>query len=444
MSVIQKAVEFLETTEAQMESIVIIEGKDKILYSSGDSDIIDELETILSTWKSKQAKEIYIKGRKYSFLQITDEGFIAYSFNIGRRKTTPAGSIIGYKDKERTIISKLSPEAPTGVAFAEIPRALSMMSNRKPYKQPNIEFGKKIGKSIAPAKVLFNTTKILQKMGLQKFGLNLDEAKVYLALLERGEKGEKVGNLHKALDIKRPTIYAILDRLIEREWVDIEQPESLFELKKGSKKPSKFYARPMMDLIDKTINDKEAELRVLKGFKHILKEKIENGWEGEIDFENLGITGINKDCGLVLFEFDRNIEKKENMIRAVLELFNLKIRARLDEEFDKGTGDIPEEKEKKLNLSKKLELQRDYSSYTNLKDLEDFIVDYQDFEGNLGSIISIKFKKGSEAANNLGEEWVVLLKNVAIPVQEKIYLIWGSEEKFPTLMEIMSGLKESS
>ncbi|MHA1150546.1 MAG: helix-turn-helix domain-containing protein [Promethearchaeota archaeon] len=443
MSAIQKAIDFLESTEVKMDSIVIIKGEDSIVYSSGDSDIIDELNKILKTWKFRDTREITIKGKKYSFLQITDEGFIAYSFNIGRKKTSPAGSIIGYKDKERAIISKLSPDSRTSFAFAEISRALSLMSNREPYKKADIQFGKDIGKSIAPAKVLFNTTKILQKMGLQKFGLTIDEAKVYLALLERGNNGEKVGNLYKVLDIKRPTIYAILDRLVEREWVDVEQPASLFELKKGSKKPSIFYARPMMDLIDKTIQDKEAELRVLKGFKHILKEKIKNGWEGEINYETLGITGINKDCGLVLFEFDRNIEHKENMIRAVLELFNLKIRARLDKEFDKSSGDIPKEKEKGLNLSKKLEIQRDYVSYTNLKDLDDFIVHYQKIEGYLGSVISIKFKKGSKAANNLGDIWVVLLKNVAIPVQEKIYLIWGSEEKFPTLMEIMLGFKES-
>ncbi len=49
----------------------------------------------------------------------------------------------------------------------------------------------------------------------------------------------------------------------------------------------------------------------------------------------------------------------------------------------------------------------------------------------------LKFKEGSKTANNIGTDWIVAVKHLAIPIEDKIYVIWGSEEKFPILLSII-------
>jgi len=53
----------------------------------------------------------------------------------------------------------------------------------------------------------------------------------------------------------------------------------------------------------------------------------------------------------------------------------------------------------------------------------------------------LKFKAGSDAAKNVGSGWITLAKHVAIPIDDKIYVIWGTEEKFPILLSMILKLK---
>lgn len=43
----------------------------------------------------------------------------------------------------------------------------------------------------------------------------------------------------------------------------------------------------------------------------------------------------------------------------------------------------------------------------------------------------------SKTAKMIGTDWIIAAKLVAIPVENKINVIWGSEEKFPILMNII-------
>ena len=446
----ENAINFLESTEVKFKEIIIVEertkkGKDKeverkVVFSKGDWDIKDELDVLFSAWNTSDSRDLTLARVNYSIIRNTKEFLIACKFKKKKEHTIREKCIVSYREDDHAIIVRLGPLSKINLALAEIPRALRMLSEKKPYLEPEIKLGKDFDKLMAPGKILFNTTQILQKMGLQKFGLSFDEAQVYLSLLKRGEKGEKVGNLNKELEIKRPTIYAILDRLEERDWVKSRSPSDLEPLKRKRQKASLFFAEPLMERLEKTIQDKEAELRILKGFKLIIKDRVENGWRGDINYENLGITGINKDCGLVLFEFDRTIEKESDIIKMVLDLFNLKIKSRL-------IPDMEKEKEIEIDHPKLMDLS-DYTQYTKLKDTKDFArdirdlaLDYTNFKSYQGSILSIRFKKNSKAFNNVGGDWIILLKNVAVPIQDKIYLIWGSEEKFSTLLDIILGLK---
>ena len=136
-------------------------------------------------------------------------------------------------------------------------------------------------------KVLLDNTQNLQRLGVLKVGLSLEEAKVYLTLLQRGEEGEKVGNLDKKLEIKRTTIYRIIDRLINKKWVDkvMERPTG-----------TTFYvARPLNEIIDDIIKDKEDELKILKSFRFITGESPENGWlDVSKEYNTLGIIGLSQ------------------------------------------------------------------------------------------------------------------------------------------------------
>ena len=64
-------------------------------------------------------------------------------------------------------------------------------------------------------------------------------------------------------------------------------------------------------------------------------------------------------------------------------------------------------------------------------------IEYTKVKEYLGASIFLKFKEGSEIANNVGYDWIVAIKEVAIPIDNVIYVIWGSEEKFQNIMDII-------
>jgi len=76
-----------------------------------------------------------------------------------------------------------------------------------------------------------------------------------------------------------------------------------------------------------------------------------------------------------------------------------------------------------------------------IQDLEDIKVEDIEIQDYLGAIMYLKFKAGSDAAKNVGSGWITLAKHVAIPIDDKIYVIWGTEEKFPILLSMILKLK---
>ena len=74
-------------------------------------------------------------------------------------------------------------------------------------------------------------------------------------------------------------------------------------------------------------------------------------------------------------------------------------------------------------------------------DFEEKKIENTKFQEYLGAIIFIKFKEGSKTAKNVGDGWIIAVKLVAIPIENNIYVIWGSEEKFELLMNMILNLK---
>jgi len=48
-----------------------------------------------------------------------------------------------------------------------------------------------------------------------------------------------------------------------------------------------------------------------------------------------------------------------------------------------------------------------------------------------------KFKEGTETGNNVGTDWIVAARHVAMLIENKVYVVWGSEEKFPVFLNII-------
>jgi predicted transcriptional regulator len=411
----EKIANFLMKSVSNINSVAIIEDQNNLAYSTVNWDIRGEIEKITSIWGSEKEKSITIIGVNYRILQNTYDKIVAFSFN---RKD----NIIGFKDEERKIICKISLEEEDIIiqlmnALTYLSKALSMMSTRKPFKDPKTELGKYEPFDDISTKFLFDTSKILQTLGLQKFGLSPEEAEVYLALLRKGDKGEKVGELDKELDIKRTTIYRIIDRLVNKDWV-----EKVLETPKGTQI---YVARPIIELFNKIIKEKEEEIKILKSFRLLLDEYLRNGWEDVtksyrdsqsigrevFDIDVLGIMGLEKDFGIIVFEYNRDV------------IDEIRVRDKLDLVYNKI-----EEQIEKLRKEERI------------PGFEDMKIEYTTIQEYLAASIYLKFKEGSEIANNIGDKWVIAIKQVAIPIENGIYVIWGSEEKFQTIIDVIMKL----
>jgi hypothetical protein len=382
-------------------SIAIIEGEKKIVDSTENWDISGDLEKINSIWRSMVPKTITISGVTYKIIQITPERLIATTAN-------KKGSIICFKDEERTIISKIAPDGFLALELVEASRSLMKLSSKKPYMDLDTKLGKMEQLKWATPRILLDDTNNLQELGLLKFGLSIEEAKVYLALLNRGKEGAKVGELDEDLSIKRTTIYRIIDRLISKGWI--------VKLPLMPKSAQDFVARPLNDILDERIQQKVEELKVLKSFRFIMGDTLENGWIdiSEIQKDHMfEILGFEKDCGLIIFEYDKII-KEDVITQAALQLSSEKMRELIQPDLNKVEYTIP--------------------------DLEGIKIEDTKIEEYLGLTIYFKFKEGTETANNIGNDWIIAARHVAVPINDKVYVVWGSEEKFPILLSIILNL----
>jgi len=425
---IKSVVEKILESESNTISIAIIEGAKDLVYSTDNWDISRDIRKFNSEWATRKDGRFELSGTNYVVLQATPERLVAV--NIGKKKE----GIIGFKDEEREIVCKVNfevynPEADDDVmgeiaqGLTQTSKSLRSLSSRKPYMDFDVPLGKTEAIKWATPRILLDDTTNLQEIGLIKFGLSIEEAKVYLALLESGIEGEKVGKLNEVLDIKRTTIYRILDRLIDKEWI-VKMPAR-------AKAAQIYIARPLNNIMDERITQKEEELMILKSTRYIMGEELINGWihvsdidkdqkESEkegFDFKTIGITGVDKDCGILIFEYFSNIEN-DIIIKAALQLSSqrFKLNLQLPKDFDK----------KKPRFAN--------------PDLDEVKFEDIKFQDYLGVKMNLQFKKGSKTANNLGKDYIEFVKQVAIPIEDKIYVLWGTEEKFEDLIKIIKKL----
>jgi len=425
MEKIESIIENNIRPDSKVNAIAIIEGTDNLVYMTENWNIKNDLDLINDFWDESKKGRLKIAGTEYIILQCSAERLVGTSL-------TEKENILGFRDDERQILCRLEAEGKfynASIAiYADIAKTLTVLRAGKPYMEPDKALGKKDELKWATPKVLPNDTLNLVNKGLLKFGMSEEEAEVYLTLLKKGDRGESIGNLNKELlNLKRTHIYRIFERLIKNNWVTkIVEPDQ---------KVQKYRALSLNNVIDDTIRDKETELRILKSFRYILGDKLENGWinisdlehvlqdfyKKEYDFNTLGITGVEKDCGLLVFEYESPVDNNI-IVRAALQLSSEKLRAKLYVEED-----IQVQEDLVENVDEIV------SGYKN-PDIEDIKIVERNILDYLGAELQVRFKYGSETAKSTGTDWIVAAKQVAVPVDDNIYVIWGSEEKFPILL----------
>lgn len=273
--------------------------------------------------------------------------------------------------------------------------------------------------------------------GMMNFGLSEEEARVYLSLLRRGPRGEVVGRIKDELSIGRTTIYAIMEHLTKKNWVSA---------KEVSEKPRriKYVANPPYKTLNRLISEKQDQLKRMKQSSLYLGDNLEIAYQGakklsldtihpgaykyllplitqgfklkseviehfgiggpriSYDYELKGPKGFPRDCGLIIFEYEEQVEGNDHLIKEAADMF----------------------KEKTI-----YEIRRE-----NIPGFEDIKLEETKFGEHFGTNVYIKLK--------IKKNWWMSGHQAVIPLKNKIFMIFGSPKNFEILMKIMSESEE--
>lgn len=202
-------------TESDIKSVAIIEGKYKIVYSTEDWDISEDIRKLVGIWDSMHGKSLTLSDKKYSILQSTPERLVATSIK-GK------GHILGAKDDERKVIVYAKPKGNMLTAYTAAARALEVMSLKKPYMDEKSELGK-----IERFPPEWDTPRLREQMmkGLIEFftlGGKLekpDEIDIKRREKERGQRMEELSKVLHALEITREERNKLVSITIKSKFV---------------------------------------------------------------------------------------------------------------------------------------------------------------------------------------------------------------------------------
>jgi len=267
---------------------------------------------------------------------------------------------------------------------------------------------------------------------LMNFGISKDEAKVYLSLIKRGPRGEIVGRIKNELAIGRTTIYAIMERLSDKGFVNSKEisenpkriiyvarsPIQIFnkiinknKIKLNKQKRSSLFAGDNLEIIyqgAKKLTLETAHPGAYKYLKPLIDKKFKiksevieyaTGFENSLsyDYELKGPKGFPKDCGLVIIEFDRIIEGDNRLINEAFKMFRSKTEYEIRKDKIPGFQDVRFEE---INI-----------------------------DNYLGNKVLIKIK--------LKKKWWEAGYQAIIPIKKKIFFIFGANGNFQILKEMI-------
>ncbi|MFX1355929.1 MAG: SAM-dependent methyltransferase [Promethearchaeota archaeon] len=109
-----------------INSVIIMQGMDEILYSTENWDNDNDASLIISIWSSMKAQTIVISGEKYVMRHYTKDRLVATSV---RKK----GHVIGVKENDKTIITLIEPDGIIPFTFRELSKVLVSINTGKVY-----------------------------------------------------------------------------------------------------------------------------------------------------------------------------------------------------------------------------------------------------------------------------------------------------------------------
>ncbi|MBD3210999.1 MAG: hypothetical protein GF311_00175 [Candidatus Lokiarchaeota archaeon] len=137
MASIKSAIKYLQKAFPDVMETVLFNTKGKVLYSSNDWSIENEVRTLLSVWWSENAQFINLNGTRYSILQMEPERFVA----TNRKKQ---GHLVGAAtpSMDKFLIAHISPKSKGWFhgAYPTVARAAAMIETGL---EINLEKGKR-------------------------------------------------------------------------------------------------------------------------------------------------------------------------------------------------------------------------------------------------------------------------------------------------------------
>ena len=114
-------------------TVAIVERQNEIAYSTDNWNISADIQNVCSSWDSMKAPFVVVSEVKYTMLQCEIDIMVATSLQ-------EKGHIVGCKDRERRIITCITPEGDTKAAIIEISRTLAEMSSTESHADKHDQF----------------------------------------------------------------------------------------------------------------------------------------------------------------------------------------------------------------------------------------------------------------------------------------------------------------
>lgn len=279
---------------------------------------------------------------------------------------------------------------------------------------------------------------------LPKFGLTSDESIVYLSLVRKGRSGDIIGRLFKELEIKRPTIYKIINKLIEKGWI------TKGALSNTPKRAQIFIAKKPLTILNEVIKRKTVELIILKEKSLFIGDHLEKLYQKRrnLTIYDIHPTGVNYLEPLIRMKWkviSEVIEHSKSLGRSV---FDYELRSPKGSRNDAGIilFDYNRNVEEDIDLSHEaLILLKNKMKYDIFHEENPVIADLkivnEKIRGFMGGKIFFKFKKGTPPAKFMGTDWVEVGKHIAVPIKYKIFLIWAEIEHFEVILDVILNAK---
>lgn len=238
------------------------------------------------------------------------------------------------------------------------------------------------------------------KESLESVGLNDKQAKVYLALLELGQTTAYA--IAERCDVKRPTVYVILDELRQKGLV-LKIPHAKKQLF-SAKSPDEFFGeaeerfhmarKALPELLAMTSGDKKPKTLYFEGIEGV-KETLTYGITKFPEKEILAFYAHAADASRelidVFWDYNRAIKRQNIKVRGIAPAHeSLKEFRAMDREFGNEIRVIPKTI---YNSNISIDMGKEFVRLLDFKNLQGVIIENQDIARTMKQIFEMVWSK---------------------------------------------------